>query len=163
MLRSPYCTALHKCCYIDVHSTQNGNGCSPDRCICRSICHACLQRILICCFCRSPPTASHPSNCHCLTFFKQNCRCIGRAALQAPPLAVFEEQVVALPVIFTRDWTIMCRGGVLKTKRGPKEPYLTRHLEPRMKTQTYGICKKLRFVQRRHEREVTGSPNLLDI
>ena len=45
-------------------------------------------------------TASHPSNC----------RCIGRAALQAPPLAVFEEQVVALPVLFTRDWTMKGRG-----------------------------------------------------
>jgi len=45
-------------------------------------------------------TASHPANC----------RCIGRAALQAPPLAVFEEQVVALPVIFTRDWTMEGRG-----------------------------------------------------
>ena len=45
-------------------------------------------------------TASHTSNC----------RCIGHAALQAPPLAVFEEQVVALPIIFTRDWTMKGRG-----------------------------------------------------
>ena len=141
MLRSPYYTALHKCCYIDVHSTQNGNGCSPDRCICRSICHACLQRILICCFCRSPPTASHPSNCHCLTFFKQNCRCIGRAALQAPPLAVFEEQVVALPIIFTRDWTMKGRGSEDEERSQGTliDSTFRTNVTPRKKTQTYGI------------------------
>jgi hypothetical protein len=67
---------------------------------------------------------------------------------------------VALPIIFTRDWTMKGRGSEDEERSQGTLIDSTFRTNVRRLKHTGLACKKLRFVQR-HERQVP--PKLLDI